>query len=740
MMMQNMITGTIRTREDMDPSGQDTRDKEKCAECEIEEAPPIVGIKYRIQKLQEVMSWRQDWQWCEQRMDRYSKLTLREQGEELEKMMEFLLDILRIEGWETHEDNPAIQLPDPGAEYDHRRPLDEILSSAKAAGGEITCTHAAPPVQGNMEEMPPRREGIWTIRTAEDMDRFDRDTRELDREARETDYIWVDDENPRDGFLWDELTESRSEFLERGRATVAGPSPRVLQVSIEVRVRDGCLEKFMVIGVYPPGTDVPGAAGLPETAPMNLAGLLECAEPLEYVEIMERRNRRKGPCDPEPEPQSPDETPRGIAMTWDLNIRIPGSMINWNIRIPKSMITWTIRTHEDVDRFDRDTKETEGRVSRTMYRWAPTEEQERMDIFGPASREQFIKLAHREVSRLSRPGRNRQEFEIWGRDIRFEDGRLDKVSYRPWRQGFSFNPSANEIPEETLAAAAIRVRGTTQEEEENPILVAEVAYPEPGSRMLRAVFEGPSWCWADMPPVPGNARSYRYSDHHPAHLVICPETTCLAEREARDARGIIVRTGEKDRVTGIAAPCWRHQDSFVFTPGWYERFADAMENRDTRSGAPANPLVCPECGESYTAFHWGWGKAACPDCNIPIIERERRLHDLGTHTSELGRRLGLGTDVNFMAGHGALTLDERERELEGLLDFIQAANRAWYQAGGDPNATRDLGAEYERFRSQPTNGTTTRRRDWHDTGWADPYGRGNDDEVEESRYQTSIAL
>ena len=701
---------TIRNRYGMNPSGQESGDQGECDECEIEETR-IVDSKYRIGKLQEVMSWRQEWRWCEQRMDRCGGMTPREQGDALEKMVEFLFDILRIEGWETHEDNPAIQLLNPGAEYDRRHPLGEILSPAQAAGERITCAHAVTPVQAAMEAVPPWREGVWTIRTGEDMDRFDRDTRELDQEARETDYTWVDRENPSDRFLWDELTESRSEFLERGRATVAGPSPRAFWVAIEALAKEGCLDEFVVTGEYSPGADAPGAASLPGTAPMNLAGLLDCAELPEYVEVTERRNLREEPCDPEPEPQPPDETPRGTAWMWDMDTRTP--------RVPGRMITWTVRTHEDVDRFERDTRETEGWVRRAMYRWAPTEEQERRNIFGPASREQFIKLAHREVSRLSRPGRNRQEFEIWGRDIRLADGRLDKASYRPWRQGFSCNPGANEIPEETLAAAAIRARGT-EAEEERPIAVAEVAYPEPGSQMLRAVFEGLGW-WNDVSPEPGNQDHHQYWEETPDHLVICPETTCLLEREARDAEGIVIRTGKGGRPTGIAMPCPRHQDSFAFTPGWYERFADAMDQRDARSGAPANPLVCPECGEPYRRFYWIWRTPVCLDCNHPSIERLMRLNDLHTHTMELGRRLGLGMKATEFSG---LPWEERERHLEGLLDFIQAANWAWHQAGGNPNAPRDLEAEYDRLHSGEAGQKTTRRRAWNDIGWAAPFGRG----------------
>ena len=62
--------------------------------------------------------------------------------------------------------------------------------------------------------------------------------------------------------------------------------------------------------------------------------------------------------------------------------------------------------------------------------------------------------------------------------------------------------------------------------------------------------------------------------------------------------------------TGLAIPCGNHA-TFRFSPGWYERFAQAWEA--TRA-EPSWKSQCRECGEEYDTFLWGCGSSSrCPE-------------------------------------------------------------------------------------------------------------------------------
>ena len=115
---------------------------------------------------------------------------------------------------------------------------------------------------------------------------------------------------------------------------------------------------------------------------------------------------------------------------------------------------------------------------------------------------------------------------------------------------------------------------------------------------------------------------------------ICPEPTCLREWDNNPYQGKIVTTGEKGRASLRARPCNRHQDTFEFTPGWYQRFADAYY------AEPATPRSCTECGRPHTTHLWEHAWDLCVPCTHEGIGYMRRI-DLRTNTMEFGRRLGL---------------------------------------------------------------------------------------------------
>ena len=193
---------------------------------------------------------------------------------------------------------------------------------------------------------------------------------------------------------------------------------------------------------------------------------------------------------------------------------------------------------------------------------------------------------------------------------------------------------------------------------------------------------------------------------------ICPEPTCLREWDNNPYQGKIVTTGEKGRASLRARPCNRHQDIFEFTPGWYQRFADAYY------AEPATPRSCTECGRRYTSHLWEYAWELCPICTHEGIGY-MRLIDLRTNTMEFGRRLGLDQKA-WEYNH--LLMEEQEAKLRELLAFIQQANREWEAAGGDPNASRDLSGEYHRRQTSGEAMAMAGAPGSDYTGWLDPYG------------------
>lgn len=51
----------------------------------------------------------------------------------------------------------------------------------------------------------------------------------------------------------------------------------------------------------------------------------------------------------------------------------------------------------------------------------------------------------------------------------------------------------------------------------------------------------------------------------------------------------MIRTGERDQVTGIARPCGKHRETFNWEPDWYDRFAEALYTKEEETNGPIQP-------------------------------------------------------------------------------------------------------------------------------------------------------
>ena len=71
---------------------------------------------------------------------------------------------------------------------------------------------------------------------------------------------------------------------------------------------------------------------------------------------------------------------------------------------------------------------------------------------------------------------------------------------------------------------------------------------------------------------------YAFQPQEQWGLIICPEPTCLAERNGANAAGYAVLFGASQQPTAVAVPCDRHR-TFVYRSGWYGRFCDALGRR-----------------------------------------------------------------------------------------------------------------------------------------------------------------
>ena len=111
---------------------------------------------------------------------------------------------------------------------------------------------------------------------------------------------------------------------------------------------------------------------------------------------------------------------------------------------------------------------------------------------------------------------------------------------------------------------------------------------------------------------------------------VCPEPACRRQvtgAAAAGIQGMIVFEGADGEPTGVAAPCADHL-GFEYPPGWYNRFADAVEAERHPGG---EKRTCTSCGEEYGEFLAGWASNQCPECTYQTIQghRERTFAHAG---------------------------------------------------------------------------------------------------------------
>ena len=342
--------------------------------------------------------------------------------------------------------------------------------------------------------------------------------------------------------------------------------------------------------------------------------------------------------------------------------------------------TWEITSPEDVDVFERETAEAHEAEERHGYTERPGAcgvvlyiRNDLPPLF-ESSREDFLEHA-RETAR-------QEPLEIHA--FVMTDGTRDRL-----RECWATTPGCC-CPD--LGWDVLRECWTPCGDERDPDCprhgtgdgeaVDENAPETPKRRHPRPVFSYLKWSVRN--PGERYRTEWRHPEPHTTGL-ICPEPDCLRERKGLErTRGWekdrVVETGEHGEVTLIALPCSQHEDTFSFQEdwpdGWYERFAGAFYAQQ-----PAQqPMTCERCGRRYTSYLWGRAWDWCPACTYQEI-REDEARDLRTNTMELGRRLGLGWKGTEYIG---LPLDEREKQLESLLAFIQKSNRDWHAAAGTP--------------------------------------------------------
>ena len=318
--------------------------------------------------------------------------------------------------------------------------------------------------------------------------------------------------------------------------------------------------------------------------------------------------------------------------------------------------TWPITCPEDVAEFIRESLEWHHAADLTLY-----VDDDAYPVF-EATREEFLRKAQGRAER--------EKFEIKTANTVSHRGGTCTTLLECW---IPDGDDEDDPPEETPKPEA-----------------------KPGTGLLRPVFEYMRW---STPTPEEDNWTHWYEKEDTFRRIICPEPTCLYQWDDCLVKGRVIGTGEEGQVNILATPCWRHQNTFSFEPGWYHRFADVYYEELL---GPPEPRTCTQCGHRYTSFLWGQPWDWCPLCTYREMERSR-IFDLRTHAMEMGRRHGLG----FKAmQHDHLPDRQREEALETLLDFIRRANSDRIRKGEDPNSFHDLEPEYDRLRpiAKPGNG------------------------------------